>query len=123
MRAVIGGVAVTLVLAGCGAGNATPPAASSASPAPSASVVRVVEGFELYTHCGVREARVGDRYYEATPVLDDGAGNPPPGWSHGDTVGTMTVRSDGTAHFTAPGGLKAEFRERAGATAFAVLCS
>ena len=121
MRAVIGGVAVTLLLAGCGAGNATPPVASSASPAPSVSVVRVVRDFELYTHCGVREARVGERYYEATPVLDDGAGNPPRGWER--AVGTMTVLSDGTAHFSAPGGLEADFRERPNATAFAMICS
>lgn len=120
MRAAVVGVAVSVLLAGCGAGSAGAGPTPS-TPVPSPSVVQVVRDFALYTHCGVREARVGDRYYEATPVLDDGAGNPPRGWER--AVGTMTVLSDGTAHFSAPGGLEADFRERPNATAFAIICS
>ncbi|MFN8146021.1 MAG: hypothetical protein U0R76_01035 [Candidatus Nanopelagicales bacterium] len=114
--------ASALALSAC---STAVPASAPPTAAPSASreVSTYVSEFELYTHCGVREARVGDRYYEATPVLDDGQGNPPPGWGRGSTVGTMTMYADGTAHFSAPGGLEADFRVRPNATTWAVLCS
>ncbi len=111
-----------LALAACS--TAVPASAPTPrTPSSSRAVSAYVSDFELSTYCGVREARVGDSYYEATPVLDDGQGNPPPGWSRGSTVGTMTVYADGTAHFSAPGGLEAEFRVRPNATTWAVLCS
>lgn len=115
-------VAAALALSACT--TSTPASAPPrSSPTSSRAVAEYVSEFDLYTHCGVREARVADRYYEARPVLDDGQGNPPPGWSRGSTLGTMTVYADGTAHFSAPGGLEADFRVRPNATGFAVLCS
>jgi hypothetical protein len=121
---VRGPIIVTAALALASCATSTPAGAPpTASPASSRAVAENVSEFELYTHCGVREVRVADRYYEATPILDDGQGNPPPGWSRGSTVGTMTVYADGTAHFSAPGGLEAEFRVRPNATTWAVLCS
>lgn len=119
-----GAAVVVVLLAGCAAAGARGQATGSAGdPTPRADVVEVVEDYALYTHCGVREARVGDQFFVADPVLDDGSGNPLPGWGRGSTVGTMTVYDDGTARFVTAGGLQATFRLRPGATAFAVLCS
>jgi hypothetical protein len=78
---------------------------------------------DLYTHCGVAEAKIGSNYYAASPVLDDGNGNPPTGWGNPGQIGTMTVYGNGTAHFSAPGGLEAEFHLRSGATAFVTIFS
>jgi hypothetical protein len=78
--------------------------------------------YDLYTHCGVREARVGSTYYATEHVLDDGHGNPPPGWSD-QQAGTMTLMSDGTAVFSDPRGHHVVFYPRPAATGFATICS
>lgn len=115
MRLAVAGL-LLLTLAGCGS--------PAASPEPSASAsTRVIEGFELYTHCGIREAKIGGDFYTATPVLADGNGNPPGGWGNPGQVGTMTVDGNGTARFSAPGGLEADFRLRPGATTRVTVCS
>lgn len=85
--------------------------------------MRVIHGFDLYTHCGIREAKIGSDFYAASAVLDDGNGNPPTGWGNPYQVGSMTVYADGTAHFSAPGGLEADFHLRPGATTWAMICS
>jgi hypothetical protein len=110
---------VLVALTGCSAPPADVP---SASATPSPTVVQVLADFELYTHCGVREAKVGRDFYLADPEQGDG-GNPPPGWGNPSQRGTMTVRSDGTARFSAPGGLSADFRVRPGATDWILICS
>ncbi len=114
--------ASAVLLAGC-SGAPLAPASTGATASRTPAVASVVADYSLYTHCGVREARVGDQFFVADPVLDDGSGNPLPGWGRGSTVGTMTVYDDGTARFVTAGGLEATFRVRPGATAFAVLCS
>jgi hypothetical protein len=83
----------------------------------------VIKRFDLYTHCGVREVRIGSDFYYASPVLDDGNGNPPSGWDNPYQMGTMTVFGDGNAHFSAPGGLEADFQLRPGATTWTMICS
>jgi hypothetical protein len=110
-----------LAVAGCGSGT-TP----VASPDPSVGAPsRVIQEFVLSTHCGIREAKVDNDFYTASPLLfadgnrtspPPGWGNPPKGWGNPVQVGTMTVYEDGTAHFSAPGGLEADFRLRPGAT-------
>ena len=47
--------------------------------------------YQLYTHCGIYEARIGNRYFEAVHPLSDGQGNPPPGWGNPYQQGTMTL--------------------------------
>jgi hypothetical protein len=112
-------LAVAAALTGCGSSGATTdPVATSA-----ASVVRVIEPYKLYVHCGIREDRIGDTFYAATPVMDDGSGNPPKGWDNPYQTGTMTVYDDGTARFTATGGLEATFKARPGATDWLMICS
>ncbi len=113
--------ALLLLLGVTGCGSATQPIASGS---PSASAPpRVIQAFDLYTHCGIREAKIGSDFYAASAVLDDGNGNPPTGWGNPSQVGTMTVYADGTAHFSAPGGLEADFRLRPGATTWSMICS
>ena len=55
--------------------------------------------YELRTHCGVDEALLNGRYYEAVTPLSDGSGNPPPGWDNPFQAGEMTVTSPQTALF------------------------
>ena len=65
--------------------------------------------YDLYTHCGIDYARVGNRYYEATPPLSDGSGNPPPGWGNPYQPGTLTVISPTQAVFTDKAGHRVVF--------------
>jgi len=58
---------------------------------------------------GIDYARVGNRYYEATPPLSDGSGNPPPGWGNPYQPGTMTVISPTQAVFTDKAGHRVVF--------------
>jgi hypothetical protein len=118
MKFASGALLLLLAVAGCG--SATNSIASQDSSASATS--QVIQAFDLYTHCGVREAKIGSGFYLASPVLDDGNGNPPAGWGNPDQVGTMTVYGNGTAHFSAPGGLEADFHLRPGATTWAMIC-
>ena len=119
MRVALGAGLLTLAMSGC-TSAATPQASQEPSVAVGGHVIRA---FDLYTHCGIRETRIGGEYYAASPVLDDGSGNPPSGWGNPGQVGTMTVYGDGTARFSAPGGLEANFRVRPGATTWLSTCS
>ena len=87
------------VLVACG--SAASPAAAPAAPKPVP--------YNLYTHCGIDYARVGNRYYEATPPLSDGSGNPPPGWGNPYQSGTLTVISPTQAVFTDTAGHRVVF--------------
>jgi len=88
--AILAGAA--LVLAACGgtAAQAAKPAAPSRTAAATAGSARP---YLLYTHCGIDEARVGNRYYEAVHPLSDGHGDPPAGWGNPYQRGTMTLLS------------------------------
>jgi hypothetical protein len=79
--------------------------------------------YQLATHCGIDEARIGHRYFEAAHPLSDGQGNPPPGWSNPYQQGTMTLISPAEAVFRDSAGHQVHFRLRPGATAFRHLCS
>jgi len=91
--AAIAAVPLAAVLAGC----ESTPSPAAASPSPTTAAARTTAPkpvpYDLYTHCGIDYARVGNRYYEATPPLSDGSGNPPPGWDNPYQPGTMTVIS------------------------------
>jgi hypothetical protein len=78
--------------------------------------------FELYTHCGVDEARVGPQYYEAVhPLIEDG--NPPSGWGDPGQEGTMTLQPPTQAIFTDNLGHRVVFRLRPHATRFKHICA
>ncbi|WP_282694805.1 hypothetical protein [Streptomyces sp. CC208A] len=79
--------------------------------------------FELSTHCGIDEARIGSTYFEAETPLSDGSGNPPEGWDNPTQRGTMTLKSETEAVFTDDAGREVTFRARPGATAFKRICA
>lgn len=57
--------------------------------------------FQLYTHCGVNGAMIDGRWWQISPSLDDGDGNPPPPWDNPFQNGVLRFTSDDTAIFTA----------------------
>jgi hypothetical protein len=89
----------------------------------SASHVGESSSYKLYTHCGVREARIGNDYFVAMHPLDDGSGNPPQGWGNPYQQGRMKRISSTVAVFTDARGHRVEFRLRPSATAFQQVCS
>ncbi len=116
----ISSLAVTLfaVLCAC-AGPATPiTEASAVAPTPIASGMPIM----LYTHCGIEELRVDDTFFIAETPLDDGQGNPPPGWGNPYQAGTVTV-SGSQAVFRDDNGHIVTFRARPGATGLLKTCS
>jgi hypothetical protein len=116
----ISSLALTLsaVLCAC-AGPATPVTkASPETPIPAASGMPT----RLYTHCGIKELRVEDTFFIAETPLDDGQGNPPPGWGNPYQDGVVTV-SGSKAVFRDDNGHIVTFLVRAGATGFLNICS
>ncbi len=95
-----------------------PLAASSA-----AGDVGAAKPYDLLTHCGVREALIKNTYYLASPVLDDGNGNPPPGWGNPYDSGTITINADKTADFRDSAGHQAHFVVRPGARTWLRACA
>jgi hypothetical protein len=106
--AAIAAVPLAAVLAGCGAAS-SPAAPPSLTTAAATTTAPKPAPYDLYTHCGIDYARVGNRYYEATPPLSDGSGNPPPGWGNPYQPGTLTVISPTQAVFTDKAGHRVVF--------------
>jgi hypothetical protein len=106
--AAIAAVPLAAVLAGC---ESTPSPAAPPSPTTAAARTTAQKPvpYDLYTHCGIDYAQVGNRYYEATPPLSDGSGNPPPGWGNPYQPGIMTVISPTQAVFTDKAGHRVVF--------------
>ena len=121
------GPAVACALAAWSLAACSSPAAPLASPGrpspASATAAGSPQPYQLYTHCGVDEARIGHRYFEAVHPLSDGAGNPPAGWGNPYQRGTMTLLSPATAVFRDHAGHRVLFGLRRGATTFRHLCS
>ncbi|MGP3983545.1 hypothetical protein [Streptomyces sp. KR80] len=103
------------VLTGCATADENAEAGRAAPPG------RMIP-FDLYTHCGIDEARIGSTYFEAKTPLSDGSGNPPQGWDNPTQRGTMTLKSETEAVFTDDAGHEVKFRARPGANAFKRLC-
>jgi hypothetical protein len=113
------GTVAAIVLAACGTG----PVAQATVPGGPSPAAASPQPYQLYTHCGSGEARIGSRYFEAVHPLSDGHGNPPPGWGNPYQQGTMTLLSPAEAVFRDRAGHQVQFRLRPGATAFRHLCS
>jgi len=118
-------VLVAWAVAACASSPAAqPPSPGRPSPAAAAApAAGSPQPDRLYTHCGIDEARIGNRYFQAVRPLSDGQGNPPPGWGNPYQPGTMTLLSPATAVFRDHAGHRVLFRLRRGATAFQHLCS
>ncbi len=115
------GAVVAVILAACG-GPAAPVAGPAGPSATEAAYAGRPQPYQLYTHCGIDEARIGDHYFAAVHPLSDGHDNPPPGWGNPYQQGTMTLLSPAGAVFRDNAGHQVQFRLRPGATAFKHLC-
>lgn len=119
----------TLMAVGALVAAALVAACSTTSPAelravgPTLSSSPATSPFQLYTHCGIRETKVGNGFYDAVRPLDDGNGNPPPGWDNPYQAGKITRVSATEVVFTDDRGHKVEFRLRRGATTYRQICS
>ena len=127
--AILAGTA--MVLTACGGGTATQTATETATrAAPSAAPSRTAAAatgsarpYLLYTHCGIDEARIGNRYYQAVHPLSDGQDNPPAGWGNPYQRGTMTLLSPDEALFRDDAGHQVLFRLRPEARSFQHVCA
>ena len=104
-----------LVTAACGSGASSgmigysaPHSATATSTAPLKTAPKTVP-YDLYTHCGIEYARVGNHYYKATTPLSDGSGNPPSGWGNPYQPGTLTLVTPTKAIFTDKAGHRVVF--------------
>ncbi|MDT4946630.1 MAG: hypothetical protein QOH14_3363 [Pseudonocardiales bacterium] len=114
--------AVLLLVPGCSSSRDTP-REGAAKLNSSALPASDVSPYSLYTHCGIREARIGDTYFVADRPLDDGQGNPPPGWGNPYQAGTVTTPSPSVAVFRDSAGHIVRFHARPGATSYLTICS
>jgi hypothetical protein len=94
------------MLAACGT---TPSPVAAPTPQAARTTAPRPVPYNLYTHCGIDYVQVGNRYYEATPPLSDGSGNPPPGWGNPYQPGTLTVISPTQVVFTDKAGHRVMF--------------
>ena len=113
----IGGILVAAIaLSGCGQGV-------SAAVTPTPTETSKTMAFDLYTHCGINELKVNDRYFQHVGgSLDDGSGNPPSGWGNPYQRGTLTVSGD-LAVFRDDVGHVEKFKVRPSATGPLLICS
>jgi hypothetical protein len=105
--AVLAAAGAAGMLAACASASSLAPAQAPATAARTTGPKPVP--YNLYTHCGIDYAQVGNRYYEATPPLSDGSGNPPPGWGNPYQPGILTVISPTQAVFTDKAGHRVVF--------------
>jgi hypothetical protein len=115
-------VAATVLLAACSNGTSPRVPKTNGSPAPAVTAGTSARPYLLMTHCGIDEARIGGRYFEAVHPLSDGQGNPPTGWGNPFQRGTITLLSPTEALFNDQAGHRVLFRLRPGATTFKQLC-
>jgi len=117
-------LAVVVAAASIGAcsNDAAAPVTITGRPSPVVTAGRSARPYLLLTHCGIDEARIGSRYFEAVHPLSDGQGNPPAGWGNPFQPGTVTLLSPAEALFQDHAGHHVLFRLRPGATAFKHLC-
>jgi hypothetical protein len=122
-RLLVAGTVAAIVLTACGS-SPTAHVTTPVRPSPAApAAAGWPQPYRLYTHCGIDEARISNRYFEAVHPLSDGQGNPPTGWGNPYQQGTMTLISPAEAVFRDSAGHQVQFRLRTGATAFKHLCS
>lgn len=108
-----------IMLSGCAAAEGSP---SDTTAVHSADDLAGSTPYNLYTHCGIHEALVDGTYFVADRRLDDGQGNPPPGWNNPYQAGVITVTGS-QATFRDDAGHVVTFKARSGATGFLDVCS
>jgi hypothetical protein len=117
------GLAAGIVAVSCG--STTTPRTGPVTVTTTATTKTTAKSqpYQLYTHCGINEARIGNRYYVAVHPLSDGSGNPPAGWGNPSQAGTMTILPGTEAVFTDNAGHRVVFMVRPGAKTFEHVCS
>lgn len=85
-------VAAAVAVAGCGSSTAMTTRAHAGRP------------YQLYTHCGVKWAKIDGTFWRAKHPLSDGSGNPPAGWGNPFQDGTLVFVGPTTARFDSPAG-------------------
>ncbi len=89
-------LSLVVLIAGCGA---------QASPStPTATHACLGRPYWLYTHCGIKWAKIAGTFWRATRALSDGNGNPPAGWDNPYQHGTLVIVGPRMARFDAPPG-------------------
>jgi hypothetical protein len=117
-------VPVAGLLGACTGSPSTPAAAPpSSAPVTAAPVTApaTTTPFELLTHCGIDQARIGEAWYQADEPLVGEGRTPPPGWASPYQPGTMTVTGS-VAVFRDDLGHEVAFHLRPGATGPTFLC-
>jgi hypothetical protein len=97
--------AVTTTVIPSGAATSSAPATAPVAPEPTTGTSFT---HALLTHCGIEWTHFGDRWWRTGP-LDDGHGNPPPGWDNPRQDGTMVMAAPDAAVFTASSGRSLRF--------------
>ena len=125
MPATVLAALLAIVVAGCAS-----PVRTQASPShpgnPATAAANASVSYTLYTHCGIRFAKIGGRWFEADRPLSDGSGNPPPGWGNPVQPGTIRMLSASVAEFRDSLGHVVRFRlvhPRAGANKPEQVCA
>jgi hypothetical protein len=118
------GVAAGTVVACGSSASVLPGAPASTRPAVTRVAAPKQVPYNLYTHCGIYYARIGNRYYVATHPLSDGSGNPPSGWGNPYQAGTLTLVSPAEVVFTDRAGHRVVFvMKPPGAKSTAQVCA
>ena len=88
------------------AGRGTPTAREPAHRTGPARDAGSADGvpFNLYTHCGIRWAKIRGTFWYAEHEMSDGNGNPPEGWGNPIQSGRLSFQSRRTATFTSTAG-------------------
>ncbi len=103
-RLVCGLIATLAAVQGCGNLDTQPTRAEEVAYADTPPPTGESVTFFVYTHCGVESAKIGGRWWHATPPLyDEGAVGSPDGWDDPYQEGQLTVESSTRAVFEAEG--------------------
>jgi len=117
------GLAAGIVAVACGSSTSPRTGGVTVTTTAITTTTAKSQPYQLYTHCGIDEARIGTRYYAAVHPLSDGSGNPPAGWGNPYQAGTVTLVSGTEAVFTDNAGHRVVFMVRPGAKSFMHVCS
>jgi hypothetical protein len=89
-----------IAVSSCGGSTTADQPAQETSPVGSAQGV----AFNLYTHCGIKWAKIRGTFWRAEHELSDGNGNPPEGWGNPFQAGRLSFQSRRTATFRSNAG-------------------
>ncbi|HLY50179.1 MAG TPA: hypothetical protein VKR21_13375 [Solirubrobacteraceae bacterium] len=60
--------------------------------------------YRLYTHCGIKWAKIDNTFWRATQPPSDGSGNLPSGWGNPYQAGTLVLIGPTKARFESAAG-------------------